>query len=317
MIASRQYGVFTRAQVLSLGFTARMIHRRLESGAWVALHPGVYAVAGSAPSWERDQIAACYWSRGPAAGLSAGYLHGLPRCDSPTLEVVTKDRRRAMPRCGITVHCTKRLPVEQVVVVRGLPTTTVERTLLDLCGRFNRRDAAIALDNALTRGLTTLGLLDYCLHRTARRGRNGCARLRDLVKARVELDRLPTTPLETVVLEMLLSSGRRPPKLQYAIHRRDGSFVAQPDFVYPEEKLVIEAHSRLWHEGLEFRTKDAARDRSLRREGFDVLYVTWADATRYRERTLAIIDEYLEGGRGPLAEADRRHLLLDLQDGSA
>ena len=221
-----------------------------------------------------------------------------------------------MPRCGITVHCTKRLPSDQVVVARGIPTTTIERTLLDLCGRFSRRDAAIALDNALTRGLTTLGLLDYCLYRTARRGRNGCARLRELVKARVELDRLPTTPLESVVLEMLLSSGRDAPKLQYPIHGRDGSFIAQPDFVYPKEKLVIEAHSRLWHEGLEFRTKDATRDRKLRREGFDVLYVTWADATRYRERTLAIIDEYLEGRRGSLGEADRSHLLLDPSDGS-
>ena len=287
-----------------------MIQHRLETGSWTGLHPGVYAGANVPASWERDQIAACYWSRGPAAGLAAGYLHHLPGCESPAVEVTTRDRARAMPRCGIVVHATNRLPEEQVTSIRRIPVTSIERTLLDLCGRFGRRSAAIAIDNSLSRGLTTVGELDYCLFRTARRGRNGCGRLRDLIEQRASLPVAPTTPLETVVFQMIVDHGLPLPELQHAIVDAAGRFVARPDFVYVDQKLIIEAHSRLWHEGHEKRDSDARRDMSLRMLGFDILYVTWPDATHYRDRTAAIIRERLDGNRPELRGPERAHLLL-------
>ena len=309
-IAVEQFGVFTRAQAIAGGFTARMIQHRLETGAWIMLHPAVYALAGTPATWERDQLAACYWSRGPAAGLSAGYLHGLPGFDKRTLEVVTRDRRRAMPRCGIVVHCTNRLPAEQVVDIRGIPATSIERTLFDLCARVSQRDAAIAVDNALSRGLTTIGLLDHCLYRTARRGRKGCARLRELVVKRASLGKFPTSPLETVVFEMLVESGLPLPEIQQPLYDSQGRFLARPDFIYPDVRLVIEAHSRLWHEGAEARASDAERDERLRAADYDVLYVTWIDATQYRERTLGLIRRFLEEPHSELRASHRSQLLL-------
>lgn len=307
-LAHSQHGVFTRAQAKSCGFTNRMIQQRLETGAWVRLHPNVYCVAGAPRTWRRDQAAACYWSRGAAAGMAAGHLYGLPDCERPPIEVVTQVRQRAMPRCGVIVHATKRLPLEQVGCIDAIPVTRIERTLLDLCGQLPRQRSAIAVDYALSRGLTTVGELDYCLYRTARRGRNGCGKLRELVKERAHLGAIPTTPLETVVLQMIIDSGLPMPELQHRIFDEAG-FVARPDFVYVEEKLVIEAHSRLWHEGKHARDVDMARDARLRRAGFEVLYVTWPDATQYRDRTAALIRRRL-GGEAPELRGPERALVL-------
>lgn len=141
---------------------------RLQTGRWEALHPEVYVVAGTPQSWHRDEIAAVFWAQGLAGGRAAGKLYELPGCDDAPIEVLTTLRHKVMPRCGVVVHLTKRLPPEQVVIVDGIPTTSIERTLLDLCGQLRRRPSAIALDNALFRGLTTIGDLDFCLYRTAR-----------------------------------------------------------------------------------------------------------------------------------------------------
>ncbi len=96
---------------------------------------------------------------------------------------------------------------------------------------------------------------------------------------------------------MLDASPLDIPCLQYAITDAAGGFVARPDFVYVREKLAIEAHSKLWHEGAEATRSDRTRDDKMRREGFDVMYVTWGDATQYADRTLARIATRLDERR--------------------
>lgn len=292
-LAVEQHGVFTRAQALACGFSAKAVRHRLERGIWIALHPGVYCHATTAATWWRDEIAACFWCDGVAAGKAAGFLHQLPGCEDRELEVVTHRRHRAMPRCGITVHVTKRLPSDQVVHINGIPTTSIERTLMDLCGTLTRRRSAIALDSALSRGLTGIGELDYFLFRTARQGRNGCGRLRELLKERFVLGKFATTPLETVIFELIANSTLDMPLIQHEIFDEAGSSVARPDFLYPNEKLIIEGHSRLWHEGKAATDNDGDRQRRLEALDHKLMYVTWADATVYASRTIRRIEEEL------------------------
>jgi len=289
-LARTQFGVLTRGQALSLGYTPRMIQHRTECGAWGVLHPAVYAVAGTPISWKRDQMAACLWAEGVSAGLAAGYLYELPGCDHPPVEIVTKRRFRQMPRCGITVHTTTRLPRDHVTITKGIPCTTIERTLLDLCGSLRERQAAIAIDNALFRGLTSIGNCDHCLYLAARRGRPGCAVLRRKIKARWELDEFPNSPLETVAFEFFAGSSLPMPELQCEIHDSDGSFVARPDFLYRDARLVIEAHSRFWHSGVEARKSDLVRHERLTVAGYRAIYLTWADLTRDADSTERLIE---------------------------
>ena len=198
-----------------------------------------------------------------------------------------------MARCGIVVHLTKRLPHEQITKRDALPCTTVERTLMDLCAQWDHRRAAIAIDQALFRRLTTLGSLDHCLFLTARRGRNGCGRLRTHLKKRLTLTTFPNSPLETVIFEMIVDAGLPLPELQYVIRDQRGHFIARPDFVYPEQRLIIEGHSKLWHSGVYAEEGDRARGAKLLQEGFRVVYLSWADAISHRDRTVDLIRAHL------------------------
>lgn len=302
LIAASQFGVFSRAQALSAGATARMIERRLEDGRWQLVHPAVYATAGSHPSWQRGQMAASLWSKGAAGVRAAAYLHRLPSFEAGPVEVVTTRNKRPMPRCGIICHHTTWLPPSQIVRVQGIPTTSIERTLLDLCGHISKRRSAIAIDQALHGGLTTLGGLDHCLFLTARRGRAGCKILRTFVHERAGLREFPNSALESVVFEMLAVSDLPPPQLQPVIRGPQG-FIARPDFLWPAEKLIVEGHSKLWHQGACAQASDRARHENLASLGYRILYITWADATEYQEATRALISRHLrERSHGPAAE---------------
>lgn len=301
LLARGQHGVFTRADALRCGHSSRTVKRRVEIRQWEPLFQGVYTFPSVPPSWLRDQSAAARWVRGWAAGRSAAYLHELPGFEDRALEVLTKNRK-VVPHSGVIVHVTTRLPREHMTIVQNIPCTSIERTLLDLCGQVRRRRAAIAVDHSLHRGLTTLGAIDHCLYLTARQGRNGCGILRELLHERLELRGFPNSPLETVVFEMLVEAGLPVPQLQYEIFDSGGRFVARPDFVYPTEKLVLEAHSKLWHEGRAFAERDQIKHSKLVELGYRILYVTWADATRFAEGTTQKIRSGLVLPR-PRAEA--------------
>ena len=284
--AAGSYGVFTRAQAREWGFSARMIQRRVEMGWWIAIYPNVYCFAATPPSWHRDQVAACHWADGPAAGLAAGFLFELPDCDDPPVEVMTHKKHRSMPIDGVIVRVTNRLPTDQITTRHGIPTTSIERTLMSLCAQLRPYRAAMALDNALFRGLTTTGNIDHLLYRTARQGRNGCRILRDLIKRRSDSDEVPNSPLETVIYDLIVRSGLDLPQLQHPIYDTEGNFVGRPDFVYPDQRVIIEGHSKLWHSGRAAEENDRRRHERFVDLGYKVIYLGWSDATRYGTQTV-------------------------------
>lgn len=291
-IAASQYGVIGHAQARACGHSDRSINYRVTSRRFIPLHPRAYVIAGAPASWYRDQIAACIWSDGLASHRAAGFLWELPGCESSPIEITTSDIR-ILPRSGIAVHHTLRMPLEHVTKVASIPTTAVERTLLDLGAVFTESRVAIALDDALRRGLTTLGDLDYCLYLTARRGRRGCAVLRRLVHKRLETSTTPHSALETLIFELLAGSSLPMPQLQYEIRDGNGLLIGRPDFVYPQWKVVIEGHSKRWHWGEHASSRDAQRHNELTAMGHRILYVTWADVTEFPVATLMRIERAL------------------------
>jgi predicted NAD-dependent protein-ADP-ribosyltransferase YbiA (DUF1768 family) len=61
-IQSRQFGLVTRAQAESSGFTRRVIGRRVESLQWERLHPNVYRDTLVRKSGEQAALAAVLWA---------------------------------------------------------------------------------------------------------------------------------------------------------------------------------------------------------------------------------------------------------------
>lgn len=128
----RQYGLITRSQAIAAGMSASQIHRRMVAGSWVRERRGVYRHAAVAESWESRLLGACLASGGVASHRSAAALWGLGMYQHPTPEVVV-DRRCHSVVPKTRVHLTTQWELRDETVIRGIPVTGINRTLLD-CG---------------------------------------------------------------------------------------------------------------------------------------------------------------------------------------
>lgn len=286
----------TLRQLRAHGYSESQVRYRIRTGVWSRVHPNVVQVDPSRNGWSVDLAAAVLWSRGIASHQAAALLYAMPGCEPKALEVTTFDHR-ILSRCGIHVHHTNRMPRDQVTAASGLPCTTVDRTLLDLGAGLSSARVAIALDDALMRGLATLGSLDFCLYLTARRGRRGCRVLRELVKRRLDLFEVPNSPLESLIFEFMAETGLPLPVPQHRIIHK-GRFVARADFAYPERRLAIEGHSRLWHSEPDQVKRDVARHERMVACGYRVVYLTWYDIWHSRDATVRRVESLLAGADG-------------------
>jgi len=90
--AAVQCGVFTRHQALSAGANDSLIRRRLRSGAWTLLRPGVYGFPDHRDTWDR-RLWIVYLAAGGDAAVayeSAGAQYGTPGCVKEGLETRTR-----------------------------------------------------------------------------------------------------------------------------------------------------------------------------------------------------------------------------------
>ena len=96
LIASTQHGVVTRRQLLEAGLSAKQIRTRLERGALIREHPGVYRVGHRAPSVDATYLAAVLAAgdRSLLCGRAAAHLWTLVKGDAPPAEVLTAAERR-------------------------------------------------------------------------------------------------------------------------------------------------------------------------------------------------------------------------------
>jgi hypothetical protein len=129
-IASSQYGVVTRAQLLRAGITPEEIRHRMANGALLREHRGVYRVGHRAPSMEAGYLGAVFACGDGArlSGRAAAYLLGLRKGPVPPPEVTAPVKRRVP---GVRV---RRGHIDTVdrAIHRGIPVTAVPRTLIDL-----------------------------------------------------------------------------------------------------------------------------------------------------------------------------------------
>lgn len=124
----------TRRGLLTAGITAAEIRVRLDRGALIPQYAGVYRVGHWAHSLEAEYLAAVYACGDGASlfGLAAAHLYGLVRARPTRPEVLTPTERRV---ARIRTVRARRLDPRDVAVHRGVPVTTVPRTIVDLGAR--------------------------------------------------------------------------------------------------------------------------------------------------------------------------------------
>src|SRR5262245_41904359 len=255
-IASKQHGVVSRSELLAAGITRAEIKWRLKVGALIRVHPGVYRVGHAAPSTEARYMAAvkACGERALLAGRAAGHLHCLFRGSAPRPEVITAGERRIS---GVVTHRWEVAPGD-VARHRGIPVTTVPRTIVDLAAVLAPPALARVVHEASVRHGTEPDQIEAVLGR--RHNWPGCWSLRAVIGGEepVTLSRLESRFLE------LLEEGRLP--LPLSNERAGGRYV---DCRWPEHNLTVELDGYRSHRTRPAWEQDRRREREARARGDD------------------------------------------------
>jgi hypothetical protein len=215
-LAARQHRVVARRQLLNAGVGSEAIRHRLENARLHVLHRGVYAVG--VPHVDRlggwlAAVLAC----GDAAVLShaaaAAHLRLLDPPSGPVEVIVPGSTPTRRP--GIVVHATRLLPSAEVTRRRGIPSTSVDRTLVDLAGAAPAAALERAVEQAFVLRLVGRTRMAEALERA--QGRPGLSGLRRLL-SRV-LDDLPLTRSELERRFLCLVRDDRLPMPEVNRHR--------------------------------------------------------------------------------------------------
>ena len=274
-IASRNYGIVTRAELVGAGVTAREIERRRERGYLLSEFRGVFRVGHRAPSDEARYMAAVK-ACGEGARLSgpaAGYLYGLTRASAPIPHVTAPRERRVK---GVV---TKRSRVIETAVHCGIPITTVARTLLDLASTLSLGDLARACHEAGVKYGTTPSRVEEVLarHPNAPGGR----KLRRILHGDVPVTQ---SALESRLLRLLLDHGLPLP----VTNKPTGTF--RVDCRWPDVALTVELDGYRYHSSRHAWEKDRRREREARARGDEFRRYTYGDVyedSRYMLRELS------------------------------
>jgi very-short-patch-repair endonuclease len=281
-LAEDQHGVVSRGQLLELGCDRGLITHRLKRGALRQVHRGVYTMGHRLLSQQGRWMAAVL-ACGPDAVLShraAAALWGMR--GGAWVEVTVRNGLRG--RVGFEVH-RANLPPDERTTHRGIPTTTVPRTLLDLSAVVATRHLRSALREAEHRQLTDPLSLHDLVARYPRRP--GLKAIRSLLNEASIGARIIRSELEERFQDFVIRAGLPLPQTNVVI---EGYEV---DCVWPGQRLIVELDGHATHSPAHAFELDRSRDRRLEAAGWRVIRITWRQLEQEPE----------------LVEADLRRLL--------
>jgi very-short-patch-repair endonuclease len=267
-LARRTHGVVTRSGLLAAGVTLAQIRVRIARGSLIRVYPGVYRVGHVAPSVEATYMAAVL-ACGPGAllmGAAAAYLYGLLKGDPPAPVVKTRNERDIE---GIETHRTRSK--ERGTTWRGIPITTVPRTLMDLAPSMPEKDLAVACHHAQVR---------FAIRPSQTKGR----------ARRILEGQIPVTlsELENRFLQILENQGL--PRPQTNRRTRGRTYV---DCRWPDRHLTVELDGYRYHHTRHAWENDRRREREAHARGDEHRRFTYGDVFEDQRLMLAELHDLL------------------------
>lgn len=262
-IAARQHGVVSIAQIQAAGLDKHQVLHRVRTARLHRIHLGVFTVGHAHLSREGRWMAAAL-AGGDAAVLShrsaASLWALLPYRERSEIEISVPGDGGRRKRDGIRLHRCPSLSAERVTRRQGIPVTTPSRTISDLRRVVSPQE----------------------LRRAQRQA---------------EVLRLPLGPsaspdgtrseLEFLFLDLCRKHRLPAPEVNIRI---DSLLV---DFVWRDQRLIVETDGYRYHRGRVAFEDDRARDLKLRALGYDVIRLTHRQVMSSPEEVIAILKKAL------------------------
>jgi very-short-patch-repair endonuclease len=255
-----QHGVIARRQLLALGYSEKGIKHRVGIGRLHPLYRGVYAV-GRPELTQLGRWMAAILAKGPAAVLShrsAASLYGIAQQKGNAIHVAVPAHSRRRSSRGISVHRRTEL---RATTRQGVPTTTIEDTLIDLAIDLSSDALEQAINEADKRDLVDPEALREAVAETRR---PGAAAVRSVMDGFVRTD----SPLERAFLRIVKKAGLPRPRTQAHVNGH------RVDFFWPELKLVVETDGLRYHRTAVQQAADRQRDHAHFLAGLTALRFT-------------------------------------------
>jgi predicted transcriptional regulator of viral defense system len=271
-LAEWQHGVVTLHQLQLVGLSRSAVSRRAAVGRLHRVHRGVYAVGRPYLDVPGRWMAAVLAS-GPRAVLShrsAAGLWGIRRDDRHNTDVCVPGLS-ADSRSGIQAHASITLTNRDITTVEGIPCTTVARTLVDLGDVVSRRGVERAVDQAEVLRVFDLRAIEEALQRAG--PRRGAGTLRAVLADYAE-PTLTNQELEERFLALCRAASLPSPAVNAWITLYDG-VAYQADFLWRQQRLIVETDGRDVHTTRKAFEHDRLRDQRLTLAGYTVVRFTW------------------------------------------
>lgn len=279
VIAERQKDVITRWQLESAGLTSGSIAHRIKRGWLFRRYHGVYSVGRHDLSPDGELVAAVLAVGRDAcvSHLTAAIAWGFWRYGTFCAPFDVTVPRRLSKRADVRVHSVTYLDARDRTRRNGVPITTPARTLVDLATVvYSDHAYRRAIHEAEVQRLVTQQQLKGQLDRRR------CARLAEAIAGGARPTR---SDLEDAVDDLLSRHNLRAPLTNVGIPGLPAWVVV--DFLYPAERLVIEADGARFHDTPIRQASDRRKQALIEAHGLRVMRLRWEDTEADREEETA------------------------------
>ncbi len=266
-LADRHESVVARAQLTVLGFSDKEVKTLIRAGQLIPLHRGVYAFNSKRLSGRGHLLAALH-AAGPTAFLShrsAAAAYRLRTVNRYEIHLTLPGGSR-QPRENLIFHRTTLLHPDEVRTYNGLRVSSIARMLVELTAGGERpTEIKRLITEAARHDLLQIEPLEQTLARHA--GQPGIPLLAELLGDYV------WNPRDRSELERQFAAflARHPELPEPLTNVHLGPW--EIDFHWPEQRLAVELDGRLYHQAVQDRERDNAKDIWLQKRRIRIMRI--------------------------------------------
>ncbi|MBA2349733.1 MAG: DUF559 domain-containing protein [Solirubrobacterales bacterium] len=282
-MATRQCGWIHRSQLRAAGIDRDGVRRAVRSGRLFPRRGELFLVGHErlAPGSEE---AAALLVAGPGAVLShrsAAAVWGLLTWTG-RVEVTAARHRRSRRR--VAIHQGRLDPRRDVTHRRGLPVTSLLRTIVDCASVMDEPTLALLINEAAIKGWLHAQNVARLLVQV--RGRRGARMLRRVLDARDRSKGWTRSTLEQAFAALVLEARIPAYERGELVDIGDGD-LRECDALWRERRVMVELDFLPIHETGYVPYRDRRRDRRLAAAGWTIIRLTGDDLRHHRDEVIA------------------------------